>query len=214
MISSSGGAVALVDRATGRALWHARVPNAHGIEMLPGERIVAASSLSKTGNRVMVFDRTMSDVLIAETPLHSAHGVVWDAGRERLWAAGGKELRRYALKDWSTKSPGLALEKTFELPDDDAHDLSAVPGADELIVTARHHVFVFDRTKGTFRNHETLADRGHVKSVAIHPQSGRVAFTEAEPKQWWTSTLRLQNPAGEVAFPGEHLYRIRWLAPK
>jgi hypothetical protein len=213
MISSSGGAVALVDRAMGRALWHARVPNAHGIEMLPSGRIVAASSLSKTGNRLMIFDRMKSDTLIAEAPLPSAHGVVWDAGRERLWALGGKELRRYALKDWSTKSPSLALEKTFELPDDDGHDLSAVPSADELLVTTRHHVFVFDRTNESFRKHVTLGDREHVKGVAIHPKSGRLAFTAAQEKQWWTSTLRLQNPAGEVAFPGERLYRIRWLVP-
>jgi hypothetical protein len=213
MISSSGGAVALVDRATGRALWYARVPNAHGIELLPGGRIVAASSVSNTGNRLMLFDRTTSDVPIAETPLPSAHGVVWDAGRKRLWALGGRELRRYALKDWSTKSPSLALESTFELPDGGGHDLSAVPGADELVVTTGGHVFLFDRTKETFLKHSTLGDRKHVKAIAVHPQSGRLAFTEAQDRQWWTSTLRLQNPAGEVVFPGEHLYRIRWLVP-
>src|SRR5262249_54295850 len=117
MISSSGGAVALVDRATGKALWYARVPNAHGIELLPEGRVVAASSVSNTGNRLMVFDRTVPDVLVAEVPLTSAHGVVWDEGRKRLWALGGRELHRYTLKDWSTKSPSLALESKFELPD-------------------------------------------------------------------------------------------------
>lgn len=213
MISSSGGAVALVDRATGKASWYATVPNAHGIEMLPGDRVVAASSVSKTGNRLMVFDRTKSDALVAETPLPSAHGVVWDAGRERLWALGGKELRKYALKDWATKSPSLELEKTYELPDDDGHDLSVVPGTDELIVTSHRHVHVFDRKKGTFTKHATLGDVVNVKGIAIHPKSGRVAYTEADGKEWWTATLRLQNPAGKVSFPGERLYRIRWLVP-
>src|SRR5688572_23941843 len=44
LIASSGGAVALVERSSGKVLFYAAVPNAHSVELLPGNRAVAASS--------------------------------------------------------------------------------------------------------------------------------------------------------------------------
>ena len=54
LISSSGGACALVERPSGRVLWHARVPNAHSLEMLPRGRVAVASSVSATGGNDLV----------------------------------------------------------------------------------------------------------------------------------------------------------------
>src|SRR6185503_12299931 len=98
LISSSGGAVALVDRGTRRASFFARVTNAHSIEMLPGERIAAAASVSAagTGNRIVIFDAATGKEL-ASDELRSAHGAVWDDSRRVLWALGGDVLRAYTL---------------------------------------------------------------------------------------------------------------------
>src|SRR6185436_3535907 len=50
LITSSGGAAALVERSTGKVLFYAAVPNAHSAEVIPGNRLVAASSTHLEGN--------------------------------------------------------------------------------------------------------------------------------------------------------------------
>ena len=87
LISSSSGGCALVERPSGRVLWYAAVPNAHSVEQLPGNRVVVAASVHAAGNRLSVFDLNRSETPISEVPLVSAHGVVWDARRERLWVS-------------------------------------------------------------------------------------------------------------------------------
>ena len=97
LISSSAGAVALIDRQTRRASFVARVTNAHSIEMLPGERIAAAASVSTagSGNRIVVFDAAGKE--LASDELRSAHGVVWDESRGRAvgaWRRRAARVRR------------------------------------------------------------------------------------------------------------------------
>ena len=74
LISSSGGAVALVDRETRRASFFARITNAHSIEMLPGGRIAGAASVSNDGmgNRLAIFDGATGRELASDA-LRSAH---------------------------------------------------------------------------------------------------------------------------------------------
>jgi len=211
MISSSSGGCAVVERPSGRILWYGLVPNAHGIEWLPGERIVAAASTNAVGNKLILFDLKQPDQRLFETPLESAHGVVWDAARERLWALGFDELRTYRLADWSSPQPKLVLDHSHKLPDNGGHDLSAVPGSADLIVTTHDHVSLFDRETAKFRPHPQLADRAHVKGVTVHPVTGRVAFLQADPGGWWTATLRFLHPASEQVLAGQRLYRPRWL---
>jgi hypothetical protein len=215
LVSSSSGAVALVERPSGKVLWYAQVPNAHGVEMLPHGKIVAASSTSAAGNRLLLFDKDRPDEVLWREELHSAHGVVWDAKRECLWALGYDELRKYALVNGGSEKPSLSLEAKFSLPDTDGHDLSSVPGTDELVVSAEHHVYVFSRNSEVFRLHPELGERAHVKGVNIHPDSGRTVFVQAEGKNWWAENLHFLSPDGSVAFPGATLYRPRWLnAPR
>jgi len=211
LISASSGACALVERPNGKVLWYAQVPNAHGVEWLPRNRIIAASSTHAAGNRLMLFDSTQSDHLLWETPLPSAHGVLWDAQRERLWALGHDELRCYALEAWAQAKPSLTLEATYPLPDSDGHDLSAVPQSDDLVVTTHAHVYLFGRNQRGFRPHPLLADHGLVKGVTIHPLSGRLVYVQADPTHWWGTSLHLLTPAGEVRLENERLYRPRWL---
>ena len=205
----------------GAALWQrdlARTgPHAHSLELLPRGRIVVASSVHAEGNRLVLFDLARSDQPIWDTPLVSAHGVVWDEGRQLLWALGLKELQTYELRDWESDKPRLAIKDTYPLPDGDGHDLQPVPNSSDLIVTTGPRVYLFDRDKHEFRLHPELGPKAIVKSVSVHPVTGQTAFIQASQKAWWSDTLGLLAPADTVQLPGERLYKARWLphqAPK
>jgi hypothetical protein len=212
LISSSSGACALVERASGKAIWYAQVANAHSLEILPRGRIVVASSVAPNGDRIVLFDIAHSNEPLWSTPLVSAHGVVWDDGRQLLWALGLTELRSYELKDWDIAKPSLALKATYPLPDENGHDMQAIPQSNDLVVTTARHVCLFDRDKCEFRLHPDLGDKADVKCVGIDPETGRTVFLQAT-ESWWSDTLGLLNPAGKIRLPGEKLYKARWIGP-
>ena len=206
LISSSGGAVALVDRETRRASFHARVTNAHSIEMLPGGRIAAAASVSTagTGNRLAIFDAATGKEL-ASDELRSAHGAVWDEARGVLWALGGDVLRAY------TVGPAR-LDRTFEiaLPDEGGHDLVAIPGGSRLFLSTVRRCFSFDRDRRQLSPHDVLGERANIKSYNVHPRTGRVVYIQAEGENWWAEHLHFLRPDGTLRLPAEHLYKARW----
>jgi hypothetical protein len=211
LITASSGGCALVERPSGRVLWHAVVGNAHSIELLPNDRVVVAGSVHAAGNRLTVFDLKRSETPLFETPLVSGHGVVWDAGRERLWALGLDELQRYRLEAWNTDKPSLTLEAKFALPSSGGHDLTAVPGGDDLFVTTNTQVLLFDRREKTFREHPELGKQTKVKSVQVHPRSGRLVFTQGTDAAWWNDRIGFLQPAATLELPQERLYKARWL---
>ncbi len=203
LVSASNGGCALIERATGRILWRARSRNAHSLALLPRNRIVVASSLS--GDHLEVFDIAGAVTPVFKTPLHSAHGVVWDEQRQCLWALGFDELRAYTLDQWETPKPALKLEATHKLPDKDGHDLRPVPGTADLLVTMENSVQLFARDTATFKPHPLLASETKVKSVDVHPVSGRIVVSQ------WSSTVRLLNPTGKIQFKDARPYKARWL---
>ncbi len=209
LISSSSGGCALVERPSGRVLWHAVVPNAHSLELLPRNRVVVASSVNAQGNRLVLFDLSRPDQPVWDVPLISAHGVVWDEGRQCLWALGLNELRRYKLKDWESDTPSLEMEATCALPDEGGHDLQPIPASSDLVVTTGSHVYLFDRDKRTFRLHPELGDKAAVKCVSVHPVTGRTVFVQAT-ESWWSDMLGFLTPAERLQLPGERLYKARW----
>jgi hypothetical protein len=211
LISSSSGGCALVERPSGNVIWYARVPNAHSLELLPRGRIVVASSVHAEGNRLVLFDLAHSDRPLWDTPLVSAHGVVWDEGRQLLWALGLKELQSYELRDWESDKPRLAIKDAYPLPDGDGHDLQPIPNSNDLVVTTGPRVHLFDRDTHEFRLHPDLGDLAIVKSVSVHPVTSQTAFIQASEKAWWSDTLGLLDPAGTIQLPGERLYKARWL---
>jgi hypothetical protein len=212
LISSSSGGCALVERPSGRAVWYAQVPNAHSLELLPRDRIVVASSTSAKGNRLVLFDLARSNQPIWDTPLPSAHGVVWDDERRLLWALGLRELRCYELKDWESEKASLAMKVSYPLLDPDGHDLQPMPRSKDLVVTTGRHVYLFDRDTREFRPHPELADRTDVKSVSVHPGTGQTVYIQATIS-WWSDRFGLLSPDGTIRLPGERLYKSRWLPP-
>lgn len=211
LVTSSSGGVAIVERATGKTEFYATVANAHSAEVLPSGRVLAAASVSPTGNRLIVFDRTASDVEVFTTPLESAHGTHWVEREQTLWTLGLLELRAYELVNWDSATPSLKLRQTFTLPSRGGHDLSPVPGTSRFVVTTEHEALVFDRQTGRFTRHPDLGALVNVKSVTIHPATGRTAFTLADPPNWWTYTVRFLGPAATLQLPNDRLYKVRWL---
>ena len=211
LITSSGGGAALVDIATKRVLWFGRVGNAHSIELLPEGRVAVAGSTNETGNKLAVFDLEKPDRELLSEELYSGHGVVWDEGRDLLWALGYESLFGFRLVNWKTQKPVLNRVAEYALPNRGGHDLAPVPGSSDLVVTTNSSVFLFDRDRGQFRPHPQIGERKRVKGVSIHPVSGRVVYVEAEGREWWASRLRFLNPSTELQLPGERIYKARWL---
>jgi hypothetical protein len=211
LISSSGGAVALVDRESRRASFSARVTNAHSIEMLPGGRIAAAASVSPagTGDRIVIFDEATGRELASDA-LRSGHGVVWDQARTVLWALGGDVLRGYNV---GTDGGPARLEKVFEiaLPDKGGHDLVAIPGSSRLFVSTLRRCFLFDRDGRQFSPHDAIGDHHDIKSYNVHPRTGRVVYIQAERPNWWAERLHFRRPDATLRLTGERLYKARWV---
>jgi len=211
LVTSSGGAVAVVERATVESVFWAKCENAHSAEFLPGGRVAVMLSTGDKGNAVELYDVTMPMKCLWRDEIYSGHSVVWDRGRGLLWVLGYDELRSYGLVDWGTAEPKLAKKEEFELPGKGGHDLQAVPGGDELVLTTGRSVWLFDRDKGTFREHPELAGRRNVKSVTVHPVTGQTVYVEAE-ESWWAYNIRFLDPAGTIPFKDGRLYKARWNA--
>jgi len=211
LISSSRGAVALVDRRTGQTLWWAELPNAHSVEMLPGGLVVAAASVAEHGgNRFVLYDPASGTDELDSAPAISAHGLVWDQERRTLWGLCYGELHSYRLLDGKGTAPALSLQSKTDLPDENGHDLRAVPGTSFLALSTRSGCWYFDRDDMRFVAHPDLADVPHVKSMDVHPGTGRLAYIHGEDGQWWARHLRFLHPDAVLPLPDEHLYKARW----
>src|SRR5436190_16636480 len=213
LITSSGGAVALVDRAKDAVVFYGRAVNAHSADLLPNRRIAVASSHDPKGNRgdaLILFDLAQPDRELWRTELPSGHGVVWDETRHIVWALSGQELRSYHLADWNTPGPKLTRTAAIALPDKSGHDLYPIPGTAFLSVTTERHCWLFDRDKRVLLPHPMLADRAGIKSINEHPVTRQIAFTEAESPNWWTTRIQFQKPDETCAIGDEQFYKVRW----
>ena len=212
LITSSGGGVALVERASGKALFATFVGNAHSAEMLPRNRVVVAASTHPKGNRLMVFDLAQPAETVCTADLYSAHGVVWDDKRQMLWALGNDQLNAYRLANWAGTPPKLHLDSSYPLPDLSGHDLQHAPGSDILVLTTGSHVYVFNRERCAFFPHMTLGNKAGVKCVSIHPRTHLTAIVQADDRQWWSDTVRWLDFETAFKLPGQRLYKVRWNA--
>jgi hypothetical protein len=212
LITSSGGAAALVERSTGRVLFYGRADNAHSAERLPGGRIAVAASHvpGGQGDRLIVFEQCLPGREIASAELPWGHGVVWDAKRQILYALSNTDIRLFKLEGWSGPKPALKRLAVIDLPESGGHDLLPVPGTAWLSVSTGGHCWLFDRDKRSLAPHPDLADKKDIKSISVDPRTGRLAWTQAVGADWWTERVDFLHPSGSLVLPGEHLYKIRW----
>jgi len=213
LITASSDGVALVERETGRVVFHGQAANAHSAELLPNNRIAVAASHRPDGggDRLILFDIAKSESPVYHTELSWGHGVVWDEPREILWALSGDDLRAYRLKNWASAAPELEKLAAYPLPDGGGHDLQPVPGTAMLSVTSGRRCWLFDRAARRFSPHPQLANKVSVKCITTNPATGQVVWVQGEGGNWWTDKLRFLNPERLVQLKGERLYKGRWL---
>jgi len=205
LVSSSSGAVAIIDTESKRAKFYTKVPNGHSIELLPDNRLIAASSLSTEGNKLMLFDITKSDSKpIFTVTLESAHGVVWDGKRSSLYALGYNVSQEYKM----TSADVLRLNKQWIIKGIDGHDLQMVPGGDALFVTEETGAWKFNLTDYTFGKIQGFPDAANIKSLG-QDNSFQYIYT-IEEESYWTYHVRFFNPIRVFTFPTLHVYKARW----
>lgn len=211
LVSSSSGAIAVVAYPTGKTLFYAAVPNAHSIEALPDGVIAAASSTHPKGNRVLFFIRSAPDRPVASIPLEAAHGVVYDPVHKVLWALGDKYLLRLVVRRTGATTVDVREDHRYPLGFNGGHDLSLSHDAAKLFITASPQVVVFDIAHETFGPYERLSGLKNVKSMSIDPVTGQLAYTQADPRVWWTYILHFQNPESAATLDAP-TYKVRWAA--
>ncbi len=203
IVSSSSGAVALWDLERNKTLFCAYVPNAHSVELLPGNLLAAAASVHAEGNQVMLFDLADGTEAIFTDELHSAHGLVWHPERKTLFALGYDVLREYRLE-----GRALRRAKEWKIPGEGGHDLTLVSGGRSFLVTEHTGAWRFDLETETFAKIEGFHDAENIKSLS-ETADGRFLFTVPE-EQWWTTRVTLSNPPAAFEFPGMKVYKARW----
>lgn len=207
MVSSSSGAVAIVAINNKRVTFLADVPNAHSIEMLPGNKIVAAASTALKGNRLLLFDTTQPAQLLDSDSLYSAHGVVWDKKRNSLWALGYDVLREYKIET----EKKLLLNKEWKIPGISGHDLLMAPNGNKLYITEHTGAWEFDLNNFNFDKIKQFPDAENIKSLNQN-KKGQFVYTVPE-ESWWTYHVSFFNPTGILSFPNMRVYKVRLYEP-
>lgn len=209
LVTSSGGAVLLLDVKTKKVLFYAAVPNAHSAELLPGNLVVVALSTHPQGNSLELYAVGQPEKRRWKDSLYSGHGVVWNKSRQRLYALGFDVLRSYRLTDTRGQQPVLVLENSWKLPDEGGHDLLAIDDG-ELLVSTHHNVFRFNLQTQQFSVFDLLKGKQDIKSANYNKKTGQLVYTQAE-ENWWTFNIYTQNPAGKIHIPDIRLYKARVL---
>ncbi|QDH79816.1 hypothetical protein FKX85_12545 [Echinicola soli] len=205
LVSSSSGGVALIDTKDSKVQFYATVPNAHSVEILPKDRLVAAASTSSTGNKIMLFDIHRPEKVIFEDSLYSAHGVVWHKENERLYALGYDVLRAYKMPS----ADKLVLEKEWKIPGEGGHDLQLVPDGRHFLMTEHTGAWTFDIEEEKFEKIADFPQAENIKSIG-KDASGQFIFTVPE-KSWWTHHVSFHLPEQKLAFPDMKVYKARWM---
>lgn len=209
LLTSSGGAVILLDVKTKKTLFNVVAPNAHSAELLPGKLVVVALSTHPKGNSLELYDLNRPEQVLWKDSLYSAHGVIWNKKNKRLYALGFDELRSYQFITVGKMQPKLKLERSWKLPDKGGHDLSVIDDQ-ELLVSTHHNTFRFNLRYERFSIFEPLEGKHDIKSVNYYKKNRQVVYTQAE-QSWWTYNIYLKNPEKKIHVPHIKLYKVRVL---
>ncbi|MCP4521286.1 MAG: T9SS type A sorting domain-containing protein [Cytophagales bacterium] len=206
--------VILVRIADKRVIWHGRIGGgeAHSAELLPDGNIVVAAPKTPA---LKFFDTSMpnNSLPVNEYKFKNAHGVVWDAKRQVLWATGSNLLNGfyYNFDKHNPNISGIFQENTIE---PNGHDLYPVPGEDKLLYTGKD-MWVFDIKTQT---HEKIGDKGP-KSMTQKEPNGEIIYTTGAGTGNPYGISKFQTPeikslSGPTrTFTGAGFYKVRWFVP-
>ena len=155
LISSSSGAVAIIEKNSKSVSFYAEVPNAHSVELLPGNMLAAAASTAENGNKIIIYDLNQSGKILFTDSLYSAHGLVWDNERKSLYALGYDVLREYKLLNQKE----LKKINEWTIPGISGHDLQMGSGNDKLFITENLGAWYFDLREHSFKKIENFPDQ-------------------------------------------------------
>jgi Family of unknown function (DUF6528) len=215
LVTSSSGGVALISIRDKRCLFYTYSRNAHSACLLPGGRIVVASSTG--GDELLVFDSNKSGVDIkplSRMPLKGAHGVYWDRNLSELWALGDDELLVIDVENVNLNTTKLLVKKRWKLPTDGGHDLFPCRNERLLFVTTNTNVYRFDKTDGKFILDEQFGKLKKVKSIDENPKTGKIVYHRATPENWWSENIRFGDSQKTIHFKDHRLYKVRWYIPR
>ena len=214
LLTASGGVVALIDRATGKADFCGYAGgNTHSADILPDGNIAAASS---TGGYITLFHTEEGEVKPVGEPVRieylDTHGVVWDPWQDLLWILGRHELTGFRYTG-TKAAPSLEKACVVPLPEKAfyGHDLTFVPGTRTLFLSASAALFLFDTVT---RRIEWLSDIDHIKSISLNRWDRDSALIVQIPKeQWWSDEiffLGKDRPA-IGRYDGARFYKARFI---
>ena len=220
LVTSSYNWCALLDIATGEVLFHTTAaPNAHSAEMLPDNRIAVACSegSNSDNNKVQVYDIARPNLVLFQSELGSAHGVVWNETTQRLYAIGGQSLQIYKLKDWTSATPSLELEKTVQTPYGGLHDMSLV-NSNTLCIGGRR-AYLYDIGANQFTEMTLFASSTAIKSINYNDDTGELWYTDSTipegSQAWSTQTIRYATDRNgsaatrTIKVPDLDMYKVR-----
>ncbi len=223
LVTSSFAWCALVDIETKNLEFYATgLTNAHSAEILPDGRIAVACA----EGYVALYDKSNSNLRIADYPLTSAHGVVWSEKKQRLYAIGASSLQIYKLNDdWKTR-PALVLEKTISSTGfvTGMHDMTAVD--ENTLIIGGNKLAFFDINAERFTGIQAYNGVAGFKSVNYNATTGEMYYTYAwenysEGAYTWSShwiryTDNLQNSfsptkdaQGIIRVEDINMYKVR-----
>lgn len=178
LVTSSRGFALLLDKETEKMLWYSNSSiQAHSAELLPGNRIAVACSTG--GDCVQIFDIATPNKVVFSDPLDSAHGVVWNEKKQRLYAIGGTSLKVYKLKDWESSEPKLTLDKIINTSSfvTGLHDLTYV-GPKTLLLAGRGCA-LYNIENDSFLKLNRFNSSTALKSVNYNETTGECWYVDA-----------------------------------
>lgn len=216
IVTASGGGAALVDYKKAKAIASVYIGGSpHSADRLPDGRIVVASS---NGDALSLWDPAVCEIL-QKLELPDAHGVEWDASRNRLWALGGKQL--ICLSYHPKNKKPLRVEAVIKLPVTDAskkyprhggHDLTRIPGEDAYFVSDMDHLWRFDCKTRTFKALKDKHGMPKVKSISRLGVKGPILVLQAT-EQWYSTGPQTLDQSKVWKLPKARIYKARWWFP-
>ena len=187
--------------------------------MLPDNRIAVACSegSNSDNNKVQVYDIARPNLVLFQSELGSAHGVVWNETTQRLYAIGGQSLQIYKLKDWTSATPSLELEKTVQTPYGGLHDMSLV-NSNTLCIGGRR-AYLYDIGANQFTEMTLFASSTAIKSINYNDDTGELWYTDSTipegSQAWSTQTIRYATDRNgsaatrTIKVPNLDMYKVR-----